>query len=386
MSLPSHTKALTVHSIGTPLNISVTSVPVTSPPAPGTVAVRVLSAYASPGLPKFWDGTVAHLKFPVPFVGGAQAVGRVVATGPDATSLKPGDLVFVDSYVLSRDDPVSSQILLGLHEGNTEATRGLMRNAWRDGVFKTIASAPLENTHRLNEPALLTSLSYTPSELVIALARLVVAYGGTSAVSLKAGQTILVAPATGYYSGAIAEVAVALGARVIALGRSAAKLQPLIDALATAYPHSPRVQPAVMTGDLAADTAAIRALLPPGAAGADAFIDITPPVPGTPAHLPAALAALRPGAKAAFMGVLGGVEIDYASIMWRNISIKGQYMYTREQLQEVLRMVEAGVIRVGKRLGHEVQGEFDLEEWEAALVALEGANGWDKGVTFTPQD
>lgn len=386
MSLPSHTKALTIRGIGLPLKVSVDSVAVASPPAAGTVAVRIISVYASPGFTRLWSGSATHLQFPIPFVPGSQAVGRVLAAGPDATALQAGDLVFIDSFVRSRDDPASSQILLGLHQGPTPATSRLMRDTWRDGLLKSIATVPLENTHRLDEPALLQSLGYTPSELAIALARLVVAQGGVSSVGLKAGQTILVGPATGFFSGAVAEIAVALGARVIALGRSAEKLQPVIDALAHTYPFSPRVQSAIMSGDPTADAATIRALLPPGVAGADAFIDISPPMQGTPAHLPAALDALRPGGKAALMGVLGPVEINYASLMFRNITIAGRYMYSREELEQLLRMVEAGVIRVGHKLGHKVQGEFALEDWQAALEVLEHGDGWDKGVTFTPKE
>lgn len=102
MSLPSTTKAFTIGSIRSPPDITITSRPIPNPPVPGTCSVRVLSAYASPGWPLFFDGTLSYLSFPLPFVPGSQAVGRVLSTGPDAALLRPGDLVFIDSFVRAR--------------------------------------------------------------------------------------------------------------------------------------------------------------------------------------------------------------------------------------------------------------------------------------------
>jgi NADPH:quinone reductase-like Zn-dependent oxidoreductase len=199
MSHPSTTKAFTVGSIRSPPDITITSRPIPNPPAPGTCCVRVLSAYASPGWPLFFDGTLSYLSFPLPFVPGSQAVGRVLSTGPDASLLRPGDLVFIDSFVRARDDPVNTQILLGLHQGSTDASKRLMREGWPDGVLRTVATVPLENVHRLDEAAI-DKLGYTPSELVIALSRLVVAAGGIAAADLRPGQTVIVGPATGHVS------------------------------------------------------------------------------------------------------------------------------------------------------------------------------------------
>jgi D-arabinose 1-dehydrogenase-like Zn-dependent alcohol dehydrogenase len=182
-------------------------------------------------------------------------------------------------------------------------------------------------------------------------------------------------------------VAVALGAHVIALGRSAAKLQTISDALAKTYPHSPRIQIVETSGDAAAVIAAIRAALPPGSPGADAFFDISPGAGVQPGHIVPAFAALRPGAKAILMGAIwGDLQVNYASLLFRSITVKGQYMYAREQVEQMLRMVEAGVVRIGKLAGHEVQGEFALEDWEAAFAALKGTEGCGKGIAFTPKD
>lgn len=87
------------------------------------------------------------------------------------------------------------------------------------------------------------------------------------------------------------------------------------------------------------------------------------------------------------MGAIwGDLQVNYASLLFRNITVKGQYMYAREQVSQMLRMIEAGVVRIGKLAGHEVQGEFVLEDWEAAFAVLKNTEGWGKGITFTPED
>ncbi|SPO01809.1 related to ADH3 - alcohol dehydrogenase III [Cephalotrichum gorgonifer] len=386
MSTPTFTKALTLPEVASPLHLTLPSVPVPNPPPPGTCNVRILATQLNAHFPSLMTGAVKYLTFPTPFVPGSSAIGRVLSTGPDATLLKPGDLVWVDCFVRSRDDPATTQILMGLHSGPTEAQIKLMQNGWPNGLYKTIATAPLENTYRLDESAL-GRLQYTLPELAISLDRFAVAYGGISAVDLKAGQTFIVGPATGHFSGAAVELGVALGARVIALSRNASALEHLRATVSSTYPGSPPLATVVISGDAAADEAAIRSKLPAGSAGADAFLDISPGLGVQPAHIPTAIACLRPGGKVALMGgVYGNLDVNYAGIMFRNISIKGQWMYSKEEAGQMLRMVEAGVAKVGKAAGYEVCGEYALEEWEAAVDGLEGSEAWGKGVVFVPRD
>lgn len=388
MATPTTTPALTLPEIKSPLHLELRSVAVPSPPPSGSCNVRVLSSVLSANMPALFEGTAKYLAFPVPFVPGSSAIARVIETGPDATLLKPGDLVVVDSFVRSRDDPTTTQILMGLHSGYTEAQRKLMHRAWRDGLFKAVATVPLENAHRLDEATLAAPsgpLPYTPAELAISLPNLAVAWGGISAVGLKAGQTLLVGPATGRFSGAAVELATALGARVIALSRSGDKLARIRDTLASTYPSCPRVGTVTVTGDQAVDEAAVRALFPEGSPGADAFIDLSPGLAAQAAHTPVAFACLRPGGKTALMGgVFGDLQLNYHSIMFRSITIKGQWMYSKEEMGQLLRMVEAGVVKIGKAAGYEVRGEYALEDWKTAMESLNAPDAWGTGVVFAP--
>jgi len=100
----------------------------------------------------------------MPLVIGTSGLGRVAAIGPDAVLLEPGQLVFIDCFVRGRDDP-GSAFLLGVHEGNTEASKRLMRGEWRDATYAEYAKLPLENLYPLNESLLGSKFEYGIEDL-----------------------------------------------------------------------------------------------------------------------------------------------------------------------------------------------------------------------------
>ena len=60
-------------------------------------------------------------------------------------------------------------------------------------------------------------------------------------------------------------------------------------------------------------------------------------------------------------------------------------MFTRQEMDAVARMVEAGIIKLGKEAGHEhVGGGFKFEEWERALIVAEETLEWGRDVMFMP--
>lgn len=79
--------------------------------------------------------------------------------------------------------------------------------------------APLENCIPLNEITLCKELGYTTHDLMY-LSYLLVPFGGLQDINLSPGETIIICPATGNFGGAAVQVAVALGARVTAMGRN----------------------------------------------------------------------------------------------------------------------------------------------------------------------
>ncbi len=93
-----------------------------------------------------------------------------------------------------------------------------------------------------------------------------IGFGGLRAIDLKVGETVIVAPATGGFSGAAVQVAVAMGANVIAVGRSSETLE----VSKAAFPPG-RVRTVQTTGDVEKDTAALKQWGP-----VDAYIDVSP--------------------------------------------------------------------------------------------------------------
>lgn len=203
-TIPSTSKALVCHAVGQPLSIE--SVP-TPDAVPGSVVVRVLASGVPTNGQKAFAGEIPFLQFPTPIIPGAMGVGRVAAVGVDTASLQVGQLVLVEPFIRGRDDP-DVQILFTGSQGFSPASKKLM-NAWLSGMYAEYARVPLENCYALNETVLLGSpaeggLGYNVADLS-RLAVLVIPYGGLRRIDLKAGETVIVAPATGVCSGAAVE-------------------------------------------------------------------------------------------------------------------------------------------------------------------------------------
>lgn len=127
MELPSTMKALVLKSTSEPPSIQIVATPQAEH---GSAVVRVLSAGVISYMGDIYNGRRPY-PFPKPMVPGSAGIGRVAATGPDATKLKPGDLVFIDGLVRSRDEPTDA-FLPGLHDGQSPGSRRLMQDVWRD--------------------------------------------------------------------------------------------------------------------------------------------------------------------------------------------------------------------------------------------------------------
>jgi NADPH:quinone reductase-like Zn-dependent oxidoreductase len=146
-----------------------------------------------------YNGTRKY-PFPTPLVIGTSGIGRIAATEPDTTAFTPGQLVLVDSFIRARDDPTAA-MSFGVHEGHTERSKMLMRGEWKDATYAEYAKVPLENCAVLDEGRLSRvreegGLGYKIEDLTD-LSRLAIPYGGLSGIGLKAGETVIVAPATG---------------------------------------------------------------------------------------------------------------------------------------------------------------------------------------------
>jgi NADPH:quinone reductase-like Zn-dependent oxidoreductase len=195
-----------------------------------------------------------HYDFPKPIVGGSSAIARIVAVGEDAVILQRGQLVWMDCVIRARDNP-DSLFLTAIQEGMDAGSRKPSSDVWRDGAFAEYMKVPLENCIRLNESRLCRELGHTTRELMYMI-YLLVPFGGLRDIRLEPGETIVVCPATGGFGGAGVQVAITMGARVIAMGRNEKELVRLKEHIKKGTPAA-NIETVKMTGDYETDGAAL---------------------------------------------------------------------------------------------------------------------------------
>ena len=326
---------------------------------PGALVVRVLAVHCDSVTRLYLSGK-GPFTWPAPFVPGGKLIGRVHETGPDTTTLTPGQLVLVDCFIRGRDNR-DVQLLWGTYDGPSPASKKLMADNWRNAGFAEYARVPLENTFPLNEDVLCRQFGYSIPQLIYLHIQLIT-YGGMRGIDLKAGETIIIAPATGGYSGAAVGLAVAMGARVVAVGRNRA----VLERLAGTFPAG-RVMAAPLTGDAQADAALLKSFGP-----ADAYLDISPAQAAESTHHAACFDALRPYGRASLMGAVSThVAVPHVMAMFKNLTIRGQYMYEREDVLGLIKLAETGVLKVGEEVGSRVMGTFRLDQIDAAFKCAE---------------
>lgn len=285
----------------------------TPKPDIGSAVVRIVVAGVLPYHRDVYNGRRPN-PFPTPLVGGFGAIGHIAAVGPDATVLNPGQLVYVDCVIRARDDP-NAFFLTAVYEGSSSGSKKLMQDVWRDGTFAEYAKVPLENCIPLNEGRLCGGLSYSVHDLAY-MAYLLVPYGGLRDIKLEPGETIVVCPATGFYGSLAVQVASAMGARVIAMGRDEEKLAKVKEDVIERSPAA-EIETIKITNDEGKDAEALRAF-----GTIDAVLDITPFSASTSTHTKSAIKALRHGGRVSLMG--SPVNIGAPEIMINNITLKGK--------------------------------------------------------------
>jgi D-arabinose 1-dehydrogenase-like Zn-dependent alcohol dehydrogenase len=172
-----------------------------------------------------------------------------------------------------------------------------MTDGYRNWTYAEYCLTPLENLSLLDERRLLGDpeqggLGYKLDDLNF-LTTLLVPCGGLKDIELQAGQTIIVAPATGSFGGAAVLVALTMGARVIAMGRNTTSLANLKKKV----PMPGRLETVQVTGDIAADCEELKKF-----GEIDAYFDIGPPQGYASTQIKSCILALRQGARVSLMG------------------------------------------------------------------------------------
>ncbi len=345
--------------------LKTTDIP-TPTPSTGQVLVSVLATTLGHDMEPIFKEPGFLRDGPLPVTPGAGAIGRVEAVGePNSSSLEPGQLVYCNPTIVARDDPSGTTTFIsGLHPGTNAAARKIMEGEFRHGAYAEKLLLPVENAAVLDEEELVKKRGYKPSQLVY-MTYPMIGYSGLRKVDLKAGETVIVAPSTAHFGSAGVLAALAMGAgRVIAMGRNEEALARL-----KKYDRLDRVKPVRITGDVQTDAEAIRAATPFGA-GADVYLDFAPGQAAESTHFTSCLSSLKGGGRAVFMGgVFSDISINYGMVMIKMLTIAGHFMYTRQHVQDFVKLVGSGL--------------FDLNPIKIHEFAFDKVKeGLEKGKTF----
>lgn len=371
--IPSHHRALVLETVEKDLSGVHIKTLQTPQIKDGSAIVRVLGAGVLSYQRDIYDGKRDY-PLPRPLVGGFSAVGRVVAVGSDAVALKPGNLVYVDCVIRGRDN-LDAVILSANSDGFNEGAQKLMRDVWRDGTFAEFAKVPLENCIYLDEKRLCEELGYSIHDLVY-ISYLLVPYGGLRDISLEPGETVIICPATGGFGGAGVQVAIAMGARVIAMGRNEKELERLKLSVKKGTPGA-SIETVAISGDAEKDAAALQAF-----GTIDAVLDLSPPAASKSTYLNSAIMALRRKGRVSLMGGFSDDPIPSFKLIADDIAVKGKFMYEREDMNQFLKMLERGLFPKGKDFVD--LRVFGLDDWKTALDVAAEYVGIGRFVVITP--
>ena len=324
----------------------------------GEIIVDVAASRVLPYSNEVFSGERQYL-LDLPVVPGPGAIGRVHSVGPDATHLKPGDWVYCDPTVRSRDNVLEPDITLQGLSARGDGGMQLQKH-FRDGAWAERMRVPTENAIAIGPIEAGAAASWC------AMGTCLVPYGGWVAANLRPGESVLVSGATGNFGSAAVAVALAMGASwVVAPGRNEAMLADLVRRFGS------RVRPVKLTGNEADDRQLMLAAAP---GPIDCVMDIMPPQVAT-ATVRAAAMTVRQNGRVVLMGGVGmlggaGLDLPYPWIMRNCITIHGVWMYPREAIPRMIAMVRAGLLD----LTQFAVTEFPLAQANQA-VAYAAANG-----------
>ncbi|KIW45414.1 uncharacterized protein PV06_03807 [Exophiala oligosperma] len=361
----------------------------TPQPTPGSAVLKVEAANVISYTKDIYNG-VRKYPYPTPLTLGSSAIGRIVALGPDATTLRVGDLCFLDITISGRDDVdgnANSTFLSAIHDGFGAASKGLMSQAWRDGTYAEYVRWPLENCHRVDETKMFKARGYNVQDLMY-ISKIMVPYGGMGpgCVDVKPGETVIVSPATGSFGSAAVHVALSLGAgKVVAMGRNVDVLEKVKSvAGGGGGGGGERVVCVKLTGDYQTDLDALKVATADDG-GADVFFDTSPPAAAGSTHVKAGIMSLKKGGRCVLMGgIAGDVALPHLKIMHWGITIKGKWMFEPVDVKRMINLIETGVVKLHNpekgepMIGAKCLGTFGLDDWEKAFDEAErvGSDGY----------
>ncbi|KAI1340452.1 NAD(P)-binding protein [Xylariaceae sp. FL0016] len=289
-------------------------------------------------------------------VPGSDGSGRILATGSSVASLRP-DLCVGNDVVTFMVPHIADDALPGFEDVNSglgNQTHGTLR---RRGVFhySTLVRKPETLTHV--QAATLTCSALTAWN----------ALWGNSGRAVKPGHWVLV-QGTGGVSIAALQLAVAAGAKVIAITSSDVKAERL-HALGAAHVINYRTTP---------EWGKVAHNLTPNSHGVDHVIDVAGPT-----TLPQSLKAVRRDGLVTVSGVLGGMgegvqKVDLMSSMWNICNVRGVLLGSRDMLSDMVRFIDENKVSIAVD-----DMIFNFEDARDAFVRLRDQKHFSKVVIVT---
>jgi alcohol dehydrogenase len=299
-------------------------------PREGGVTIRMR---ASPVLTYMGDvlaGKLPAYVFPdTVFTPGTNGAGEIAEVGRGVYGMQRGDQVVLNPhYIANEMGAEPAQILIGLTRISPDSAP--VQGDWPDGTFAEYAHMPAAVLTKV--PA---DCKLPPSRLAT-FGKFAVPFGGLHDIGVGPGDTLIVVGASGSFGSAAVLLGVALGcARVIAAGRDA---KSIASVAAMAGPRAVAVQ---LSGDATMDARSLREAT---GGGADAAIDLVGRASSADATL-AALRALRRGGRLSLMGSMTvPLPLPYGEVMMHDWRIQGRFMYPRDSVARLLRLVQAGAL------------------------------------------
>ena len=83
-------------------------------------------------------------------------------------------------------------------------------------------------------------------------------------------------------------------------------------------------------------------------------------------------------------GIREDVSIPHGVVMHGNLTLKGKWMFEREDIKTMIKMVENGVMKLDKSAGVRIVGKFGLEDWDKAFTAAAKNAGMGEMALITP--
>lgn len=273
-----------------------------SPSVTGSTEATTAAAGHTPGRANgSWSGGIAF-----PRIQGADPVGRVVEVGADADPAVFGRRVVVDGWVR---DP------------SGDRSRNRYLGSELDGGFAEYVAVPAVNAHPIETDLTDVELATFPCSYATAEHML-------HRAGVAGDQWVLVTGASGGVGGALVQLALRRGARVVALTTEAKRTQ---------------------VADLGAQVVLDRAgddLVGQVEDHTGGGVDVVADIVGGPAFS-ALLGMLRPGGHYVTSGAIGGpvVELDLRTLYLRDLTMHGATVLPPEVFSDLVRYIERGEIR-----------------------------------------